>query len=444
MIGGGIAGLVAAYALKDRDVVLFESTSRLGGRIMSEKRGSYWLNFGAHLMPGPDTRTGRIMTELGLSTATLPGTITGISLNGKVVSTGPIETYPLRLPMSLIARMSFIRAGLKMRRAVAAYLRDAPRRPDETVEQTRARRLAFMGDLSFAEFMGKMHPDVEAIFRATTARVTASMDEVAAGCGVAHFVAAMSGSHGKHMRNLPGGSALFTQALASALGDRFFTDATVSKVAADRDDLVVSVSRMGRQESVRTRCVVAAVPAFAARRILTELPADTCKALEAIPYGPFVVGAMITGESKAMPWDHVYSVTVARKSFNMFFNMANVLRTDASKRQAGGSLMVYAGGELGETLLDRTDDQITDTFLADLHDVYPMSKGLVREMVVQRWPRAIPYVRPGRYKLQQALERDLGNLFLAGDYFDNPGVDGAVSTALRAAEGARRRLANSS
>jgi oxygen-dependent protoporphyrinogen oxidase len=57
VVGGGIAGLAAAWELRDRRVLLVEATDRLGGRIRSERRGNYWLNFGSSLPPG--SRPGR-------------------------------------------------------------------------------------------------------------------------------------------------------------------------------------------------------------------------------------------------------------------------------------------------------------------------------------------------------------------------------------------------
>ncbi|HLE42541.1 MAG TPA: FAD-dependent oxidoreductase, partial [Methylomirabilota bacterium] len=47
VVGGGIAGLAAAWELRDRDVLVLEASDRLGGRIRSERRGGMWLNFGA-------------------------------------------------------------------------------------------------------------------------------------------------------------------------------------------------------------------------------------------------------------------------------------------------------------------------------------------------------------------------------------------------------------
>ena len=53
VVGGGIAGLTAAWNLRDRDVVVLEAEPRIGGRIRSEPRGEYWLNLAAHIFPPP-------------------------------------------------------------------------------------------------------------------------------------------------------------------------------------------------------------------------------------------------------------------------------------------------------------------------------------------------------------------------------------------------------
>jgi len=53
IVGGGIAGLSAAWELRDRDVVVLEASDRAGGRMWSEPRDPYWLNYGAHLFPAP-------------------------------------------------------------------------------------------------------------------------------------------------------------------------------------------------------------------------------------------------------------------------------------------------------------------------------------------------------------------------------------------------------
>ena len=47
IVGAGIAGLAAAWDLRNRDVLVLEADDRIGGRIRSEARDPYWLNLGA-------------------------------------------------------------------------------------------------------------------------------------------------------------------------------------------------------------------------------------------------------------------------------------------------------------------------------------------------------------------------------------------------------------
>ena len=80
--------------------------------------------------------------------------------------------------------------------------------------------------------------------------------------------------------------------------------------------------------------------------------------------------------------------------------------------------------------------------MTDLVDIYPEAKGVVEEVVVQRWERAIPFAAPGRHLVQPALERGVGNVFLAGDYVGEwTHMESAAITAVEAAAKVRERLA---
>ena len=65
VVGGGIAGLSAAWRLRHRDILVLESDSRVGGRIRSERRGQYWLNWGAHVFAGTGSSTGWLLEDAG-------------------------------------------------------------------------------------------------------------------------------------------------------------------------------------------------------------------------------------------------------------------------------------------------------------------------------------------------------------------------------------------
>ena len=62
--------------------------------------------------------------------------------------------------------------------------------------------------------------------------------------------------------------------------------------------------------------------------------------------------------------------------------------------------MVYAGGDRGKRLLPLSNDEIRALFLRDLHDLFPATRGIVREVLIQRWEHAIPYAPPGRARIR--------------------------------------------
>ena len=59
---------------------------------------------------------------------------------------------------------------------------------------------------------------------------------------------------------------------------------------------------------MHARSAVVATPAFVARELVCDLPAETAAALGYVRYGPYVVGAFLTGETGPMPWDGLYAL----------------------------------------------------------------------------------------------------------------------------------------
>jgi protoporphyrinogen oxidase len=308
----------------------------------------------------------------------------------------------------------------------------------------RQRRLGhphdFEDDRTFGAFLGPLPPAVEGIFACAAHRATAELDELSAGCGIALFGLVWGGSGSLIARNLVGGSGQLPAALGRALGERARTGCPVEAIHADGEELLVEV-RGG--EAVRARQVVVAAPAPQAAPLVAPVAERAAGALRRLTYGAFLSVAVETDEGAAMPYDDTYAIATPGRAFDMFTNQAHALRGPGPRR-LGGSLMLFAGGRAAAALMREPDEVVVERFLADLQDLFPATRGVVATATVQRWPLGNVFARPGRSRLQAALDGAHGphrNLHLAGDYFAALGtMEAAAQTGLAAAERADARI----
>src|SRR6476620_3214012 len=423
IVGGGIAGLASAWDLRNRDILVLEASDRLGGRIRSETRDPYWLNLGAHVFSGPGSATTRLCADVGVAVASVPGQLAAVELNGRLVVGGRPELYPLRLPLTTSERVALSKAGARLRLAVARYRNAAAPREGESAPQARRRLLQFGDDQTFADWLGPMPGDADALFRTTVIRSTAEPEEISAGQGIGYFALVWAAGSGLS-RNIVGGAGVLVDGIAAELGDKVATGCQVTEVVPGADAVSVSYTRDGVVDQVTSGQAMVAT-----------------RALEAIPYGPTVVMAVLTDERGPMPWDGIYALATPKRSFNMLFNIANVAHARPGHRRSGGSLMMYRSAHGAVPLLELPAGEVERAFLDDLYAIFPQARGHVRETQLLKLPRMLPYPAPGRAALQPALDRPLGRLHLAGDYLGGVYSDTAIASGQEAALAIRRSLA---
>ena len=435
VIGAGIAGLAAAWDLRDRDVVVLERSERVGGRMRSETRGPHWLNLGAHVFGGDESAVGRLLTETGCQGAAIPGVLTAVSYRGRLVADGPLELYPLRLPISLRARLEFVRVGLRLRRLVADYSAMARPRVGESSAERQQRMLEFMDDCSFTEALGELSPEVDAFFRCTLTRGTGEPEEIAAGYGVGYFHLAWNKDEGLG-RNIVGGPQLLLDRLAAPLGARIRFGTTATRIAQSGDGVEVACDD-GRV--LRARSVIVTAPAHAAASLIEGLPTATEAALRAITYGPMISAAFLTDESGPQRWDDIYAIATPGRATSMLFNMDNVMRGRSAGRPDGSSFMSYSSANLARQAASLGDDAILDRYQSELESVFPELQGHVVERQLHRVDPGIPHPFVGRSRIQQALMQPLGRVQLAGDYLGTWYAETAVWSGRNAAATAKQQ-----
>jgi protoporphyrinogen/coproporphyrinogen III oxidase len=440
VVGGGIAGLAAGWRLRHNDTLLLESSGRVGGRLRSERRGPYWLNWGGHVFAGGNSATGWLLGSSGVDAVPVRGSLAGLAMNGKLLLRGRPETYPFRIPMSRAARMAMVKAGAKVAAAVTQYARIVQPRPGEDQASRQQRIYEFMNDRSFAEFIGELPEDAAALFKPTVTRSAGNVDQISAGSGVGYF-SLIWNIGGGLSQSILGGPSTLTERIATALSDRVQLHASVQEIVQHADSVVVRYRQDGVDNEVRARYVVLATPATVSHRVAVDLDRDVRDALSKVVYGTHVSAAFLTNETAPQVWDDAYAIATPKRSFAVILNPSNIARAFESERRPGSSLMAFSPAELGRQLLDRTDDEILRTYLDDLDQVLPGFAEKVVEASVARWPTGSPYCFPGRAKLQPALTRRSGRVFLAGDYLGTFYTETAISTGLSAAQEVQSLLA---
>jgi protoporphyrinogen/coproporphyrinogen III oxidase len=433
IVGGGLAGLSAAHRLRHRNILLLERDTRFGGRIRSERRGEYWLNWGGHVYNGPGTATGDLMASVGIDSTPVPGSLAGLAMNGTLLTSGRVETYPFRIPMSWHDRLAIIRAGAKVRLNVMKYAKIAAPRDGEDYRVRQQRIYDFLSDRTFSEFVGQLPTDADALFRPTVSRSAGDPEQVSAGAGVGYFHLVWDRSGGLS-RNIVGGPSTLTETIGAELGDNARLGADVTEVVHARDHVIVRYRHDGTDHEVPARYAVLATTAPVTHEIAPDLEPAVREALSNIAYGPYVSAAFLTNETTPQKWDSSYAIATPKRAFNLFFNMSNTARAAEPFRRPGSSIMAFSPARFARPLIERTDIEILDAYYRDLDDIFPGFSGLVEEAHVQRWHHGLAYCFPGRGKLQPTLTRRGSRIMLAGDFLGTWYTETAVQSGFAAAQ----------
>ena len=86
IVGAGLAGLTAAYRLRDRNILLLEKEEIPGGRTESRTLGPYVYNAGAQVVLGDDGPLATLVDEIGVKRTLIAKSKLPMYINGKLVA----------------------------------------------------------------------------------------------------------------------------------------------------------------------------------------------------------------------------------------------------------------------------------------------------------------------------------------------------------------------
>jgi protoporphyrinogen/coproporphyrinogen III oxidase len=429
IVGAGLAGMVAAYELRDRDIVVFEAADRVGGRTMSGSHGEYWYNLGAQFIW--DQRTIGICRELGLGLLPGDGARASLFVHGKLVSGATPYQLFFRLPMSVAERTDLARTVLRLRRLSRSLPTPAGRAYDAA---------------SLLDLIQRSGPLTQRIINMVAVSGTGlRASEISGWIGLSYAIHLFGGNVNDTLKQVVGGTQGITAALREAVGvDRVVLGAGVTRVVHDDQGVVVSYTQHGTAAEISARACVVAVPAHRAAAIVDGLPSAKLRALkEMTPYAPIVVSAWLTGERAPMPWDDLLVVPVADElSFEQVINNSFFIRRGhGGGRHDAGTLVTLSTASLAESLTGLPDAEVRRRVGADLEHMFPAAREVLRDADVRvaRWS-GLPPFRVGWLGHRDDLRSPVGPVHFCGDYTAQPGTPGAVGSGHHAAVAVRHLL----
>ena len=466
VIGGGIAGLSAAWSLvsdrqADADIIVYESSPSVGGKLRLNEIEGLSLDAGAESMLAVRPEAIALTKAVGLGSSIvnpattsaavysrgelrpLPaGLISGIPTDLRALAASDILSVPglLRIPLDHVLPKTSIPGDV----SVGDYV--ATRMGREVVDRLVEPMLGGVYAGRAEELSLEM--TVPALYR--LARRERSL--LAAAKEARKTGAAPSGARrGPVFAGISGGVGRLPIALAERLERRGVTidrGTEVTGIRRTSRGWRVLTGEKGDREGRTVDAIVLAVPAPVAAKLLRKVNSAAASGLDTVGYAsvalttflyaPEEVSARVQGSGFLVPPVEGFSVKAATFASRKW---AWVARTGAVGRKRGSdkrSFMVVRAslGRFGEPgLLQRSDEELAALAAKELSHLAGLpAKPLVSR--VNRWDDALPQYTVG-HRGRMALVRealvDTPGLAVCGAAYDGVGIAACIGSAQFAA-----------
>lgn len=459
VVGGGIAGLSAAYALSQSDgpsiaCTLVEAESRLGGKILTEQVDGFVIEGGPDSFLSQKPWGIELCRKLGLEDrliGTNPDTRRTF-----VYSRGRLEELPEGLALGFPTRLGpFVRSGLlswsgKLRLGAEIFV---PRRREEGDESLGGFFRRRLGDEALERII---EPLMTGIYAGDADRLSIlatfpRFPEMEREHG--SIVRSMLGAQWRHKASEKGETPCWTPfvTLRGGLSELVRTlTGRLSAVTVCVGRRVTAVRSCGTgrgyevlvegELSLKADAVVLATPAFGAASLLEPLDGTVAGLLGDISYAST---ATVTLGYRREGFSHDldgYGFVIPRiEGRTLLASTWSSSKWD--HRAPDGSVLIrsYIGGAGRETVLELSDEELVELARADLRHVMGVMEKPVLARVF-RWPRAMPQYLVGHLERLAAIEERLTRLpgvFVAGAGYRGVGVPDCIRDGLGAADRVR-------
>ena len=451
VVGGGVAGLAAAYFLGRAEVrvTVLEGSARLGGKLRVGEVAGLPVDEGAEAMLARRPEGLDLVRDLDLADRLVyPGTTTAaIWTRGalRTMPAGHVMGIPADLPA--LARSQILPGRGLARVPLDLVLPATPRGADVSVADYIGARLGrelvdrLVEPLLGGVYAGRVE---ELSFDATLPAVAAAARAQRSLIATARTLrAATPATAGPLFTSLAGGLGTLPDALADAVraaGGTVRTDAMVRELHRTAGGWRLTVGPARAPEYLEADAVVIAVPARPAARLLADAAPAAARELDAIEYASMAIVTLAyaatafprlpTGSGYLVPAVEVGDTGVKAVTFS-------TVKWPHLNRSAPGTFVARCSiGRHGEEhLLQRSDDDLKAAAITELARTCGTAE-LPVDGRVTRWGGGLPQYTVGhndRVARIRSAVAGLPGLAVCGAAYDGLGVPSCVGTAQAAA-----------
>jgi oxygen-dependent protoporphyrinogen oxidase len=446
VIGGGIAGLAAAYEVHRRGhlFTLLEAESRAGGVVLSEKIEGFVVDAGPDALLVQKGEGIALCRDIGLGdrlVPTKPPRVAYVLRGGRLHALPPASVLGIPTTAAPLLRSRLFSWSGKLRMGAELFV--PPRRDDadESIGEFMARRFGDEAKEYLAEpLLAGIHAgDVDRLsMRALFPRLVSAERE--SGSLLRAFRSwPRSADEGGPFRSLPEGLSEMVRTLVATLPPSSIrlncSVREVHSVVGSRSDTEVPSHRKyvvttSAGDRLTADAVIVAVPAPAAGRVLRSLDPRLAQLCGEVPYASTATVALAFPRADvAHPLNGSGFVVPRREGRSIL--AASWLSSKWPGRAPDGHVLIRAfiGGARDPNGLDRTDAQLVDVAMEALTPVLRIT-GRPELVRVYRWDRASAQHEVGHLARVAAIDQLVDahpGLFLTGSGLRGVGIPDCVA-----------------
>ena len=460
VIGGGIAGLSAAFFLRDENlrVTVLDGAPRLGGKLSASDVAGVAMDEGAEALLARRPEGIELITAAGLGADLVPAGVT----SSAIYTRGAMRSLPRRQFMGVPADLDELAATGVVSPAGVARAREEPA------------GAAVTGDASVTEYIGSrlgaevvdrlVDPLLGGVYagrsedlslRATLAPLAAAAQGHATLTGAAASLLPPAGVAGQPVGPAAGtgarpapvfvslttGIGALPEAVAKASGADVRTNAMVRELSRTATGWRLTVGSAADPEYLDADAVILATPAAPAARLLKDSAGEAAARLAEIPYASM---AIVTLAFRAEDLFQQQSPAQQRSGYlvpavdgrAVKAVTFSTLKWPHLAAQAPVHVVRCSVGRSGDVaVLQRDDEDLAALAAAELAGAMGITAKSVAQRVT-RWGGGLPQYNVGHLDRVAAIRAAVAGrtgLAVAGAAYDGVGIPACVATAKSAA-----------